>query len=367
MKIIPQFKGILDFLTVTKRDISDNQVSNLNREHRRKFKSIKKLFQINQSESLKIVNQSTGDKTLLLDYVLISKDMKIIDRPYNLIYNYVTKKYEPCLVILFAIILVNDTKYPISFDFWISENMLEEGEVYLSKNEIAKKMLENLVSKGLKVDNCLFDAGFNCDYLIEYLNDKKIPYTCRATKGKSYQSNLGKYTPKKLFKEEYNRNFYFYKKVGFMNKKIVEFCGKESTLVVVANTREKLLSRDFYCLISTEAKTYTEIFRSYKNRFKIEVFFKNMKSYIGLESFRTHHIDKISNHISLCIFGYIMVENLSKKIGKTFFQTLMYIQTERRSTLERTLYCIFKRFKPIIEKPTFQPPYKAKISLLSSF
>ena len=92
-----------------------------------------------------------------------------------------------------------------------------------------------------------------------------------------------------------------------------------------------------------------------------------MKSYIVLESFRTHHIDKISNHISLCIFGYIMVENLSKKIGKTFFQTLMYIQTECRSILQRKLYHIFQRFKSVIEKSTFQHPYKAKISILSSF
>lgn len=367
MKIIPQFKGIIDFLSVTKRDISDNQVSNLNREHRRKFKKIKSLFAINQSESIKIINGLAGEKSLILDYVLISKEMKIIDRPYNLIYNYVTKKYEPCLVILFAIILVNGDKYPISFDFWISENMLGDGEVYFSKNEIAKNMVESLVNSGLKVDTCLFDAGLNCDEIISYLNSKNIVYTCRTSKGKSYQSNVGKYTPKKLFKDESNRTFYFYKKVGYFHKKIVEFCGKESTLVVIANTREKMLNRDFYCLISTEVKTYTEIFRSYKNRFKIEVFFKNMKSYIGLESFRTHHIDKISNHISLCVFGYIMVENLSHKIGKTFFQTLMYIQTERRSAVETKLYPIFKRFKSLIEKSTFQPPYKAKISLLSSF
>lgn len=363
MKIVPQFKGIIDFLSVTKRDISDSQVSKINREDRRKFKRIKSLFEINPLETTKIVNSLTGEKTLILDYVLISKDMRIIDRPYNLIYNYVTKRYEPCLVILFAIIVVNGNKYPIIFDFWISQNMLVDGEIYLSKNEIAKNMLESLVTSGLRVDNCLFDAGFNCDYIIEYLNDKSIPYTCRAPKNKSYKLDKDKYTPKKLFKDEYNRNFYFYKKVGYMNKRTVDFCGKQSTLVVISNTREKLLNRDFYCLISTELKTYTEIFRSYKNRFKIEVFFRNMKSYIGLESLRTHHIDKISNHISLCIFGYIMVENLSHKIGKTFFQTLMYIQNESRNIVKTTLYPIFKTFKAVIEKSTFQPTYNPQITL----
>lgn len=80
-----------------------------------------------------------------------------------------------------------------------------------------------------------------------------------------------------------------------------------------------------------------------------------MKSYIGLESLRPHNIDKMSNHISLCIFGYIMVENLSHKIGKTFFQTLMYIQNESRNIVETTLYPIFQAFKPVLEKSTFQP------------
>lgn len=75
-----------------------------------------------------------------------------------------------------------------------------------------------------------------------------------------------------LLKNYLNTNTTVYKKVGYMNKRTVDFCGKQSTLVVISNTREKLLNRDFYCLISTELKIYTEIFRSYKDRFKIEFF-----------------------------------------------------------------------------------------------
>lgn len=367
MKIIPQFDAILNFLSVTKRDISDNQVSSLNRESRRKFKKIKELFVINKEETFKILSKIKEEKTLILDYVLINKKMKIIDRPYNLIFNYVTKRYEPCLVILFLVIVSNGIKYPIDFDFWISENMLEEGEVYLSKNQIAKNMLESIDNIESKIDNCLFDSGFNSDYLIKYLNEKNIPFTCRSAKNKSYTLDNDKYTSKKIFDSEYNGNFYFYKKVGYFNKKIVYFCDKKSTLVVVANTREKLINRDFYCLISTENKTYTQIFRSYKNRFKIEVFFKNMKSYIGLESLRTHHQDKISNHITLCMFSYLIVELLSKKMNSTFFQTLIYIQTQNRSTLERKILPIFNKIKYILDIPTFQPPYTSKTSLLSSF
>ncbi|MFN8576924.1 MAG: hypothetical protein U0354_08700 [Candidatus Sericytochromatia bacterium] len=57
-----------------------------------------------------------------------------------------------------------------------------------------------------------------------------------------------------------------------MSKKFVKYFDVKSTLVVVTNTRNKLIDRDFYCLISTESKTYTEIFRIYKTRFHIESF-----------------------------------------------------------------------------------------------
>ena len=141
---------------------------------------------------------------------------------------------------------------------------------------------------------------------------------------------------------------FFYNKVGYIHKKEVSFYDEVSTLVVVANKREKLLNRDFYCLISTEKKSYTEIFRSYKERFKIEVFFRNMKNYIGLERSRNHHQDKIFNHFALCIFSYILVENLSKKINKTFFLSLIYIQTNEIKIVEKMLYPIFNNFKSIL-------------------
>lgn len=354
MKILAQFESIMDFLSVTKRDISDNQVSNLNRKDRRKYKKLKELFNINVPEIINILNNTVGDKSLIMDYVLINKDMKIIDRPYNLTFNHGTRRYEPCLVILFAIVLVNKIKYPINFDFWICKDMIGNDD-YLTKNEIAKNMLKCLLDNGLKIDRILFDAGFTSEILINFINQQKIPFTCRIAKNKKFIYRNNKYTPKELFNRVKNRSFYFYKNVGYMSKKFVKYFGVKSTLVVIANSRNKLIDRDFYCLISTESKTYTEIFRIYKVRFHIEVFFKNMKSYIGATSFNTHNQDKISNHISLCSISYIFVELFSKKINKTFFQTLMDIQSLSKSILKRKLYPIFKHIKNILNvKSTFQ-------------
>ena len=89
---------------------------------------------------------------------------------YNLIFNHVSKRYEATLVILFAVILVNDEIYPIAFDFWIAKNMLSEDELYSSKVDIAMNLVDNLLEKGLKISSSLFDAGFCQVKFLEYLN-----------------------------------------------------------------------------------------------------------------------------------------------------------------------------------------------------
>lgn len=71
--------------------------------------------------------------------------MKTIYFPYCLTYNYINKKKEPCLVILFAALVIKDKTYPITFDFWVDELMYSDKEDYLSKNDITEKMIEYFI------------------------------------------------------------------------------------------------------------------------------------------------------------------------------------------------------------------------------
>jgi hypothetical protein len=87
--------------------------------------------------------------------------MEIINFPLTLTYNYVAKKRQPCLVILFAILLIDGRFYPVSFDFWVDQFMYDECVVYLSKTEIAQNMIDYFVKEGLNFENIIFDAGFS--------------------------------------------------------------------------------------------------------------------------------------------------------------------------------------------------------------
>ena len=99
---------------------------------------------------------------------------------------------------------------------------------------------------------------FCCEDIIKLLNDKGVEHTFRSPKNKPYLYRSEKTTAKSLFKEEYNENFYFYNKVGYIHRKDVSFYDKESTPVVIASKHKKLLNRDLFCLISTE-KLYRNI------------------------------------------------------------------------------------------------------------
>ena len=112
----------------------------------------------------------------------------------------------------------------------------------------------------------------------------------------------------------------------------------------MSNTSEKLLNRDFYCLISTEPKTYTEIFRSYKNRFKIEKCFQDLKS-SGFD-IENSKIRKYSNykrllamctvaHALLVLLGNFIVSKIPhflKNSEEMVDATLAFFQSEGKHT-----------------------------------
>lgn len=150
MDYTSRLRNLAKALKVCKRDYSNKLVFDTFEINKKEFSNDKNSFTLNKRKTAKLLNSKKG--IVLMDYTQISHDMKIIDRPYNLIYNYAYKRYEPCLVILFIVLLVDDEIYPIDIDFWISETMMLEDEIYRKKTEIAKDSIQELLNKGMVID-----------------------------------------------------------------------------------------------------------------------------------------------------------------------------------------------------------------------
>lgn len=350
MDYTSRLRNLAMALKVSKRDYSNKSVFDMFKNNKKEFSDDKNSFTRNQRKIIEFLRDKKG--VVIMDYTGISHDMKIIDRPYNMIYNHASKRYEPCLVILFIILLVDDEIYPIDIDFWISETMMFDDEIYLKKTEIAENVIEGLLNKGMTIDRALFDAGFNTPDFLKFLERKHIDFTARIHKSKKMDN---KKTIKEVFSDKDNRDFYYYHNYGYTTYNDVEYAGSLLRLVVVCNSREKLDNRDFYCIISSSLDvSYTETIRIYSFRSKIESFFRNLKSYIGLSSPRSHHIDKITSHINFCFAMHLLVQHIAKKKKLTFYQALMWIKRESMSKIIRAFEAYWKKISEMFVESTFE-------------
>ena len=273
--------SIIAYIKRMNKSVSNRQVYSLEKIPRRTFENAKKQFSINLQKMIDYCNSlEAKEKDLILDYTLISQEMKIIDRPYNLIYNHNSKSKEPCLVLLFAILRVDDKIFPLSFDYWIQDIMLEENELYLTKTEIAQAMINNIITKELLFDYVSFDAGFCSPELLQFIDSKDKKFICRFPKSRKFTINSEvekdrTETAQSIFKNEHNGSFYYDRMFGFERFVYCQYADLNIQLILVANSKDKLVNRDFYCVITNDLELrYTQVLRRYKNRNCIEFFLK---------------------------------------------------------------------------------------------
>jgi hypothetical protein len=343
-EIKKEFNSIISHLRQSERDISERKICQLEGINRKTFRKIKKKFKLNPKKMKRFLKNQNGRKFLILDYVIITKDMQIIDRPFNYIYNYVSGKMQPCLVLLFGAIQIDENIYPIDFSYWISNIMLEDGEIYLSKIDIALKMIEKIIENCIEFDGILFDAGFCSPKLLEFINSKSIKYYCRFPQNRNILVQGIKSNSREIFKTDYNGSFHYDPWLEHFTKNTFGLYAKHNIqLIVVADCKQKLLDRDFYCILTNDIENkYTQCLRIYKLRGKVEYLFKKLKSYLGICSFNSHNQNRISNHIQFCVSGYILCEELSKKLKNTFFQTLQYIKMAPKEKIYELIFPIWE-------------------------
>ena len=318
------------FLEKAHRKLPDSEIYKRKLSYA-EFKETKKLLGIKfyNTDNLKL-----KASRLLMDYVLVEADMTIINKPFNLIYNQNTKRYEPCLVILVAALEIEGKVYPIDFGFWISQYMIEEGESYLTKSQIAEKMIENIVKK-FSISEIIFDAGFCTPSLLLKIDSLKINYICRFPKSRGINKDGKMVNASNIFKKIAKSKFYYYHNNGYLNFAEGEYAKHKIQMVVVANTKAKLVAKDFYCLLTNNLTLkYPSVLKTYKKRGRIEDLFKKLKTYLGLTVCNRHNEEYVTDRINLAITGFIIIQDYSQSNKVSFHKALRHIQTKNQADIK---------------------------------
>jgi hypothetical protein len=288
--------------------------------------------------------------------VVVEQNTEELVYPANLIYNHHNRRQEPCLVILFATLLIGGLVYPLTFEFWISKFWFENGTLYLTKNDIAEEVYQKLITSGLKFDSIFFDAGFCNKDMISAVNLSGKKVFTRFPKSWKILENGESKTVKEALEALYNGKFYYDIKLKtFLYPVFGVLNGVEVQLVASANTKTKLLNRDFYIVLTNDTELmYTQVMRKYLLRGKIEHFFKNLKSYFGLTSLNTRYEDSIAEKIGMLLFAYCICLEFSKNLKKSIYRTLQFIKSKSKEYLEEILAPFIVKFTPAFVNVAFQ-------------
>lgn len=248
--------------------------------------------------------------------------------PYNPVYDYTKHCYHNCLVILFICFESNGKIYPISFDYWISEIYYDENEEYITKNELFIKNIEYFIKIGLNIENIIFDSAIFNKSILTTLSQFNINIVTRCPKSRIFDLKNIKIQANYTFYKTYNGSFYYYHKYKcFLNSRFVEIFNVSGQIIGIANEKENLLNKNLFFLFTNNINiTHVKALQLYKRRWKIESFFKVLKSYLSLSVFHRNYYDYVNQFINLALSGFFIVQNISSALNISFYKALKKLQ-----------------------------------------
>jgi len=184
-------------------------------------------------------------------------------------------------------------------------------EVATDKISVGIEMIKNCTTKWLKVDYVLVDSWFTCEKLIKEIRSIKAKGAAKKLHviglmktdriiiidGKSYKASL---IPEIKRKNIQNCRKYKCQYISFE----FEYKGiKMRGYWIKMNGQQ-----NWHLLISTNEKlTFVKAMTYYKNRWSIEVFFKDCKQNLGLESCQSTDFDAHIATISIVFMNYMVL------------------------------------------------------------
>lgn len=213
-----------------------------------------------------------------------------------------------------------------------------------TKPQAAIDMVKRAMGNGVQADYILMDSWFTTEPLLLALADEGIDAIGMLKsgnqrynyKGRAYTlAQLRRLVPKQISPDIYGSI-------------VVETKhGLKVKLVFVQNRNKK---REWLALLSTDVSlTEVEIVRIYGNRWSIEVFFKAVKSLLGLGSeFQGRSYDMMISHTTIVFTRYILLEWLGrtehdhKTLGELWFILCEDVQDMDFVSALRSLLALFQ-------------------------
>lgn len=213
---------------------------------------------------------------------------------------------------LIAIGLTNGIIYiPILWDIWVSPKVSKKRH-YKSKPEILLNLLKRFLLLKIPVLTIMFDSFFTSKTIMKWLNKNGFTFTTRIKKNRTIFVDEKQYMLTDYGLKE-NESVVCNLKGIKQPVKIVMFYHKDEIVYVCSSNIS--LSND-------------EIIAQYKSRWECEVFHRESKQKLGLESFQVEDWQKLVNHVGFVCLAYSLLTILRHKFGGSVGDMKFNLQDE---------------------------------------
>ena len=200
---------------------------------------------------------------------------------------------------MIAIGLTNGIIYiPILWDIWVSSKVSKKRD-YKTKPDIFLNLLKRFLILKIPIKTIMFDSFFTSKEIMKWLNKNEFTFTTRIKKNRTIFIDDKQYMLSEYGLKE-DESIVCNLKGIKQAVKIVMFYHKDEYVYACSNNIS--LSND-------------ELKAQYKSRWECEVFHRESKQKLGLESFQVEDWQKLVNHVGFVCLAYSLLSILRQKCG----------------------------------------------------
>jgi SRSO17 transposase len=198
--------------------------------------------------------------------------------------------------------------HPIDFRLYLKEDQGREKIVpFRTKIELSKELVEDALNRGLDIQGALFDNWFASKDFIKFLRDQGLHWVTRLKSDRNIKIK-GRYVAIGEFASTLPGESFRMVQIGDriyqVFSKAVDLKGVGQVRILISYDNEEFSGSPTYFATDQIRWEGTRILKAYSKRWNIEVFFRDSKQNLGLESYQLRDLWGIKRHWYLIFLAY---------------------------------------------------------------
>jgi len=294
-----------------------------------------------------------GPGYLILDDVLLPKPFSRVMESAYYLHDYVRGRKSWCICLVVLVWSNGVVTVPLGFALWHQKGspyLAAQNQAYRTKRELAQELIQRVLDAQVPFDYITFDSWYAARSFLQWLHREKrlrfVTALCCTTNirwliAPADRKRWGRGGRPPCYVTEACKNLvpgiglpYFspYPTLGLRAKagqvnlrSVSEPEQTDLTLVIIPNYRKKrkewaqkepkqFRHRHKYLLTNIPDWNVRQIIEGYQSRWDVEVLFRNLKQFLGLEAGQARRVAPMERHVTLCLVSYTALALLREEL-----------------------------------------------------